>query len=77
MKKKEKIYNFTVVFESIKKGYDIIFPSIPEICTFGETLTEAREIAKDALQCYLESCLKERKPLPQEKITIEKVAVAI
>jgi len=37
-----KIYRYTVIFEPLKEGgYNAIFPAIPEICTFGETLEKA------------------------------------
>jgi len=67
------IYKYTVLFEPIEEGgYNVVIPAIPEICTFGETLEEAREMAKDAsqkpsrsgsvLKCFpsyvLYSCLK-------------------
>ena len=36
-------------------GFSVFVPAIPEICTFGATLEEAREMAEDAIRCYLES----------------------
>ena len=30
-------------------------PAIPEICTYGETLEEAHQMAQDAIRCFLES----------------------
>jgi len=63
-----RIYRYTVIFEPLKEGgYNAIFPAIPEICTFGETLEEARRMAEDALECYLESALKEGEPIPVDK----------
>ena len=38
-----------------ESGFSVFVPAIPEICTFGETLEEAREMAEDAIRCYLES----------------------
>src|SRR5712692_7080721 len=44
-------YNYTVYFEPLEKGgYQVIVPAFPEICTFGDTLEEARAMAKDAIQ---------------------------
>ena len=61
--RKMRIYNYTVIFEPLEEGvYDVIIPAIPEICTFGQTLSEARKMAEDAIRCYLESAL-ERKEL--------------
>ena len=45
-------------------GYNVVVPAIPEICTFGGTLSEARRMAKDALRCFLESALKTGEPIP-------------
>ena len=35
--------------------------------TEGDTLKEAREMAKDAILCYLESMQKEGLPIPRDK----------
>jgi predicted RNase H-like HicB family nuclease len=60
-------------------GFNVLVPAIPEICTFGETLEEAREMARDAIRCYLESALKTGEPIPGDvaEITTERVAVTI
>jgi antitoxin HicB len=61
-----KVYNYTVIFDPVKEGgYDVIVPAIPEICTFGETLEEAKTMAEDAIKCYLESALKEGERIPR------------
>ena len=73
-------YPFTVIYEPLKEGgFNVIFPTIPEICTFGQTLKEAREMAKDALRCYLESALKGGEFISQKSLkraVKEKVAVS-
>ncbi len=59
-------YNYTVFFEPLEEGgYQVIVPAIPEICTFGDTLEEARAMAKDAIRCVIESSLKEGEPIPR------------
>ena len=74
-----KIYNYTVIFEPLEgEGYDVIVPAIPEICTFGETIEEARKMAKDAIRCYLESALERKEPVPSDReVSFEKIAVEI
>lgn len=74
-----KAYNYTVIFEPVKEGgYDIIVPAIPEICTFGETLEEARIMAEDAIKCYLESAMKEGETIPEDKEpSLERIAVRV
>jgi predicted RNase H-like HicB family nuclease len=74
-------YPFTVIYEPLKEGgFNVVFPAIPEICTFGQTLKEAREMAKDALRCYLESALKSGELIPRKplkRVLKEKVAVSL
>ena len=74
-----KVYNYTVIFEPVEEGgYDVIVPAIPEICTFGDTIEEAREMAADAIRCYLESALADNETIPQDKEpSLERIAVKI
>ena len=74
-----KIYNYTVIFEPLEEGgYDVLVPAIPEICTFGETLEEARKMAEDAIRCYLESAIMLKEPIPVDReVSFEKIAVSI
>ena len=39
-------------------------PSLPGLVTYGETLEEARAMAIEAIECYLESLQKDGLPLP-------------
>jgi predicted RNase H-like HicB family nuclease len=74
-----KTYNYTVIFEPITGGgYNACVPAIPEICTFGETLEEAKLMVNDAIKCYIESALKAKEPIPEDREpSIERVAVRI
>jgi antitoxin HicB len=61
-------YRYTVFFEPLEEGgYQVVFPAIPEIVTFGGDLEEARAMALDALRCHLEGLTKAGEPLPVEK----------
>ncbi len=77
-----KEYSYTVIYEPLKDGgFNVVFPAIPEICTFGRNLKESKEMAKDALRCYLESAFKSReiiseRPQSFKKPIREKVAVS-
>jgi predicted RNase H-like HicB family nuclease len=58
-------YGYTTLFEPMPEGgYNVVVPAISEICTFGETLEEAREMARGAIRCYLESALKTGESIP-------------
>jgi predicted RNase H-like HicB family nuclease len=60
-------YGYTTVFEPLPEGgYGVLVPALPEICTYGETLEEAREMARDAIRCFLESALKTGVPIPSD-----------
>ncbi len=73
-----KQYQYTVLFEPQEDGYNVIVPAIPEICTFGETLKEARAMAEDAIRCYLESALKHGEPIPTDaEPRTERLAVSL
>lgn len=74
-----KSYHYTVIFEPLREGgYNVIFPAIPEICTFGETTEEAKRMAEDALKCYLESVLKGKGMIPEDREpAIERIAVTV
>lgn len=74
-----KIYNYSVIFEPCEEGgYNVIVPAIPEICTSGETLEEAKSMATDAIKCFLESALETGEAIPTDKEpSIEKIAIKL
>jgi len=76
---KQKQIRYTVVFQPLPEGgFSVIVPAIPEICTFGGTLSEAREMAEDAIRCFLESAVKTGEAIPQDiEPALEQVAVTV
>ena len=73
-----KEHFYTVIYEPVKEGgYQVLVPLLPGLVTYGRTLDEAREMAHDAIRCYLESLLKRKEKVPQEKdILQEKLSVS-
>lgn len=62
-----KIKNFTVILKSEPEGgYTAIVPSLPGCVTYGETVEEAREMVKDAIEAYTFSLKKHKEELPEE-----------
>jgi predicted RNase H-like HicB family nuclease len=65
------------------RTYQVVFPAIPEIITFGESVEEARAMAQDALRCHLEGLMKDGEPIPieeeapQETLIKETVAISL
>lgn len=50
----QKVHTFTVVFEPAEEGgYVVYVPLLPGCVTQGETLEEAKENAKEAIEGYL------------------------
>ena len=66
-RRKSRIHSYTVVFEPVTEGgYNVVVPAIPEICTFGRSLPEAKRMGGDAIRCYLESLEKQRARFPRD-----------
>ena len=57
-KHKETIYQYEAIFDPNGAGYTITVPKLPGLVTEGDNLKEAREMAKDAIKCYLGALLK-------------------
>ena len=52
-------------------GYTIIVPSLPGCITYGDTIGEAIEMAKEAIELYLESLREHDEERPTEEETLE------
>jgi predicted RNase H-like HicB family nuclease len=60
-------YHYTVFFEPAEEGgFVVTCPALPGLVTQGDTLEDARVMAADAIQGYLESLLKDGLPLPAD-----------
>lgn len=54
-------FTFQIVFRPEPEGgYTVIVPSLPGCITYGETLEEAKAMAKEAIELFIE-VLQERK----------------
>jgi antitoxin HicB len=64
-----QIYRYTVIFEPAEEGgYVVHVPALNGAATQGETLEEAREMAKDLIAGYLEALAKDGVPAPVEEL---------
>ncbi len=76
-------YHYTVYFEPQTDGsFAVVFPTFPEIVTFGRTVEEARAMARDALRCHLKGLRKDGEAIAPETAPAgqpirEEVVVAI
>jgi predicted RNase H-like HicB family nuclease len=63
----QREFEYTVIYEPAEEGgYIVRIPFLDDLTTQGETLEEAKEMAKDAIDCYIGGLLKERLPIPKE-----------
>jgi antitoxin HicB len=51
-------------------GYTALVPALPGCVTYGRTLDEAREMAKDAIAGYIASLRKHNDPIPTDDNTL-------
>ncbi|MEK7076309.1 MAG: type II toxin-antitoxin system HicB family antitoxin [Patescibacteria group bacterium] len=67
-KLKQKVYQYSAVFESNEDGgYTVTVPALPGLVTEGRDLKEAKNMADDAIICYLEGLKKAKESIPAEK----------
>ena len=53
---KSQELNYTVIFQKEPEGgYTALVPALPGCVTYGENLKEAKKMAKEAIELYLES----------------------
>lgn len=52
-------------------GYTVIVPSLPGCVTYGDTIEEAVEMAKEAIELYIESLKDHGEEIPTEEETLE------
>ena len=73
-----KIYKYTVIFEPAEEGgYLAHIPALNGLTTQGETLEEAQSMAKDAIKCFIETCIIKGLPAPEDTIEGQPVAQEI
>ena len=52
-------------------GFTVIVPSLPGCITFGETLIEAKAMAKEAIELYIESLIAHNELIPNDNDILE------
>ena len=61
-------HSFTLLFEPAEEGgYVVTCPALPGLVTEGDSLEEARRMAKDAVRGYIKSLRKDGLPIPEDK----------
>jgi predicted RNase H-like HicB family nuclease len=51
-------------------GFQVTVPALPGLVTYGRTLAEAREMARDAIECHIDGLRKSGEPIPNERFAV-------
>jgi len=67
-----KTINYRILLRKEPEGgYTVMVPSLPGCVTYGETIEEAIEMAKEAIELYIESLKGHNEEVPTEDGTLE------
>ena len=67
-KRKQKIIQYPALFEPAKEGgFNVSFPSFPGCVTFGRTFEEAKKMAQQVLELWLEELASEGSRIPAHR----------
>ena len=67
-----KVLNYRIILRKEPEGgYTVIVPSLPGCVTYGDTIEEAIEMAKEAIELYIESLKERGEEIPTDEGTFE------
>jgi predicted RNase H-like HicB family nuclease len=67
-----RLLNYRILLRKEPEGgYTVIVPSLPGCVTYGETIETAIEMAKEAIELYIESLKEHGEDIPTEENTLE------
>jgi len=67
-----KILNYKILLKKEPEGgFTVFVPSLPGCITYGDTLDEAIEKAKEAIELYIESLKAHGEEIPTEENILE------
>ena len=66
------MYTFTIqLHEEAEGGYTVVVPALPGCITFGENINEAKIMAKEAIELYIEELKERGESIPDNSNTLE------
>ena len=54
-------------------GFTVLAPALPGCVSYGRTLAQAKAMASDAINAYLESLRKHNEPIPDDTGVLEEM----
>ncbi|GAH53203.1 unnamed protein product [marine sediment metagenome] len=67
-----RILNYRILLRKEPEGgYTVIVPSLPGCVTYGDTIEDAINMAREAIDLYLESLREHGEEIPTEESTLE------
>lgn len=80
MKKMHKISSYFAIFEpAVEGGFNVSFPDFPGCATFGKNFEEAKKMAKEVLELWLEELTSQKQQIPLKAFRpiIDEIEVAL
>ena len=72
-------YTYTIMLDPDpdEEGYVLTVPALPGCFTQGETVEEAIERAKEAIQCHIEGLIADGEPVPEERERPQAITISV
>ena len=75
---KKQIYNYTVLLEKESDGgYHAFCPILKGCHSQGDTVEEAIENVKEAIELYIESLIVDNQPVPKEDLIVKPLSILV
>ena len=72
-----KIHHYTAIFQKEPEGgYTVVVPALPGCVTYGKTIEEASDSAREAIESYLGSLAKDKETIPSDVSFVSTIDVS-
>ncbi len=68
-------YEVILIPDDEAGGYTVEVPALPGCITEGDTVEEALANAREAIESYIGSLLKDGEPIPEDNVIVREVEV--
>lgn len=71
MPKARKAYSYQVnLIPELEGGYTVLVPLLPGCVSFGRTIEEATQNAREAIELHLENLAAHKQPIPRDNLSV-------